>query len=83
MLHMGHQRVHGGLPYEMQIQVQACHAARVADRPELVVRQVAAVGTHGPGIGMGCHDRPPGDMYQIPKSGIRQVGHIGIDGVFL
>ena len=80
---MGHQRVRGGLPYEMQIEIQAHHAAQITDRPELVVRQVAAMRTDAPRVGMGRDDGPPRHTDKIPEARVGQMGYVGIDVVLL
>ena len=52
MLHMGNKCVYGGLTYEIEIEIDPHHAAAVADGAELVICQIAAMGTNSAGVGV-------------------------------
>ena len=80
---MGHQVVHGRAAHEVEVQVQAHHAAGVADGAEHIIGEVTAVGTQGTGVGVGGHHRAAGQAQQVPKAGVGQVGHVGVYVQFL
>ena len=76
---MAYQCVHSGLTYKMEVEIDAHHAAAVADGAELVIRQIAAVTAETAGVGVGGDDCPLPHLHQVPKAPVREMGHIGID----
>ena len=77
---MGADRVQRGLfPQEFRELIDTCHAARIPDGPEHIVRQVPGMGTDGPAVGMGGYHRRLGDLHNIPEACIADMAHIHQD----
>ena len=56
--------------------VQAHHAAAVPDGPELLVGEVSGDAAQGAAVGVGGDHRAAGQLQDLPKAGVVQVGDV-------
>ena len=59
--------------------VDAHHTAAVADSEEHIVGQIPRVRAYSAAVGMTGNYRTPSDLYQVPKTCIRQMRYVGKD----
>ena len=70
------ERRAGRLRQERRVEVQSRCAAKIADGPELVVRQIARVRADGKRIGVTCDDRLFGQPDHVPEALFGHMAHV-------
>ena len=85
MLDVGNEIVHVAAAYEIEVEIDADHAAGIADGAEHIIGKISSVRAQagGAGVGMRGHDGAFRCLYHVPETGIRYVRNICKYSVFI